>query len=369
MASDVSELQRIEDRPISIDPAAIEGEFARIWQESSTGGGDESSILLRTLNFVAVGPALWTVERFDKVMEMLPQRHPCRGILAVFSPEQPRLDASISAHCWRVSDTGRQHVCSEEVVLRGGVNDARSLASTVLALLVPELPVAVWVIGEIDMKADAIERMLEAADSVFVDSADTPDVTKGLRSAVTAYDLHHVEIYDLAWRRLLAWRDLVAQFFDGDEGMSRLATIQSIDITSGGERPASEAMLMAGWLVSRLGLSLADLDVHRAEITATLYDASRGVGLRISADSRKAGPGLTDVVLRTPEAEYVVQCHHESGHMHVREERAGGEYAHRTVAQVATDDATIFCDALDDHSDGDVFIDALRSAVSLLGEA
>ena len=36
--------------------------------------------------------------------------------------------------------------------------------------------------------------------------------------------------------------------------------------------------------------------------------------------------------------------------------------------QVATDDAKIFCDALDDHSDRDVFIEALRSAVSLLGE-
>ena len=63
----------------------------------------------------------------------------------------------------------------------------------------------------------------------------------------------------------------------------------------------------------------------------------------------------------------VVQSHAESGHMHVREER-DGESIHRTVAQVATDDATILCDALDDHSDGDVFIEALRSAVSLLRE-
>jgi glucose-6-phosphate dehydrogenase assembly protein OpcA len=367
MAPDVAALEHIEERPIAIDPAAIEGEFARIWQETAADGADASSVLLRTLNFVGVGPELWTVERFENVMEMLPQRHPCRGILAVFAGDQPRMEASISAHCWRAVGTGRQHVCSEEVVLRGGSGDARSLASTVLALLVPELPVAVWVIGEIDMKADAIARMLEAADSVFVDSADTPDVTKGLRDALAAHDEHHVQIYDLAWRRLLAWRDLTAQFFDGDEAVSRLATIQSIDITSGGDRPASEALLMAGWLVSRLGFSLADLDVHRAEITATLYDRSRGVGLRISADSRKPERGLAEVTLRTPEAEYVVQCHSESGHMHVREER-GGESLHRTVGQVATDDATVFCDALDDHSDGDVFIDALRSAVSLLGE-
>jgi glucose-6-phosphate dehydrogenase assembly protein OpcA len=368
MAPDVdapTQLERIEDRPIAIDPAAIEGEFASIWQASATG--DASSVLLRTLNLVGVGPELWTVERFERVMERLPERHPCRGILAVFSDQQPRLEASISAHCWRTTGAGRQHVCSEEVLLRGKASDARALASTVLALLVAELPVAVWVIGEIDMKADAIARLLEAADSVFVDSADTPDASRGLRDALAAHDLHHVEIYDLAWRRLNAWRDLVAQFFDGEEGVRRLAGIQSIDISCGGDRPASEALLVAGWLVSRLGLSLADLDVHRAEITATLYDASRGVSLRISTDARKIARALDHVVLRTSDAEYVVQCHPESGHMHVREERAG-ESLHRTVGQVATDDATILCDALDDHSDRDVFIDALRSAVSLLGE-
>lgn len=368
MASDVardSQLERIENRPIGIDPAAIEGEFARVWRESTTG--DDSSVLLRTLNFVGVGPALWTVERFERVMTTLPEHHPCRGILAVFSDDQPRLEASISAHCWRTAGAGRQHVCCEEVLLRGTARDARALASTVLALLVPELPVAVWVIGEIDMKADAIERLIEAADSVFVDSADTADPARGLRAALAAYDLHHVEIYDLAWRRLYAWRDLIAQFFDGDDGARRLASIQSIDITSGGGRPASEAMLIAGWLISCLGLSLADLDVHRAEVTATMYDASRGVSLRISADERKPARTLHEAVIRTPDTHYVVQYHPESGHMHVREEHAG-ESSRRTVSQLPTDDATILRNALDDHSDAAVFIDALRAAVSLLGE-
>ena len=363
MAQDVTGIERLEDRPIAISPAAIEQEFTRIWRETtSAGGADDSSVRLRVLNFVGVGPETWTVERFERVMESLPQRHPCRGVLAVTSPERQGLEASISAHCWRTS-TGGRHVCSEEVVLKAGPADELALASTVLALLVPELPLSVWVIGPIELDSRLVSELIDGAETVFVDSSDAPDVASALRAALDAHRRHDVAICDLAWRRLEVWRSLVAQFFDGDDGQKRLSQLQGIQI-SGGAGLSSEMLLMAGWFVSRLGLSLAELSRDGNTIGATLYDGTRGVTLNLSAgDQRRAR--LSEVKVRTSEAEFVVQTHPESSHMHVREEWPD-DSVHRTVAQVPTDDASLFAEALDDASDLPIFLEAAQSAVSLL---
>ncbi len=362
MAQDVTGIERLEERPITMSPAAIEEEFARIWRETAAAGADDSSIRLRTINFVGLGPEMWTVERFERVMESLPQRHPCRGVLAVVSPDRHGLEASISAHCWRTSAGGR-HVCSEEVVLRAGAEDEHALASTVLALLVPELPVHLWVIGAIDLESHVAAELLDAAETVFVDTADTVDVAGSLEAVLAAHRNHGVAICDLAWRRMSAWRALVAQFFDGDAGLGRLKQLQGIEIT-GGVGLSSEMLLMAGWFVSRLGLSPAEVERERDGINATLYDGSRGVALNVW-DGGVAGARLSEVKMRAAGAEFVVQAHPESGHMHVREEWPD-DSDRRTVAQDPTDDASVVAEALDDASDLPIFIEAARAALSLL---
>ena len=69
--------------------------------------------------------------------------------------------------------------------------------------------------------------------------------------------------------------------------------------------------------------------------------------------------------MRAAGGEFVVQSHSESEHMHVREEWPDRS-DHRTVAQVPTDDASVFADALDDASDLPIVLDAARGALSLL---
>ncbi len=365
MAPDVSGIDRLEDRPISVSPAAIEEEFMSVWRETAAAGGDDSSIRLRTLNFVGVGPETWTVDRFERVMESLPQRHPCRGVLAVTSPERRGLEASISAHCWRTSGDGR-HVCSEEVILKAGPADDRALASTVLALLVTELPLVVWVIGPIELDSYLVSELIDSAEVVFVDSADAGDAAASLQAALGARRRHDVAICDLAWRRAGVWRSLLAQFFDGDDGPHRLSQLESIEI-SGGAGISSEMLLVAGWFISRLGLALAEVRRDAERITATLYDGTRGVTVTLAAGGQHAAR-LTEVKVCTSEAAFIVQTHPESAHMHVREEWTGdASPVHRTVAQVAIDDASLLAEALDDASDLAIFLEAAASAVTLVG--
>ncbi len=363
MAPDVNDIEQVLDSPLSVEPSAIEAEFARIWRETASPGSDESSIRLRVVNFVGLARSDAERERFEDVMQALPQRHPCRGILAVAAPDHTGpLAASISAHCWRAG--GSRHLCSEEVVLAGGVADEQALASAVLALLVPELPVSLWAIAADDLQGKLLDLLLDAVDRVYVDSQGVRDLETFYRGIGVAHRAHDTAVFDLAWCRLSSWRGLVAQFFDGDSGAGRLSHLNEIEIVSGGNSASSQALLLAGWLISCLGMELADVSTSADVIQATLYDASHGVTVRIVNGDAHELP-LNSVRVRTSEADFIVELHSESGHMHVREEWPDAP-VHRIVARDPDDDASIFGEALDDTSGSTIFMDALESALALI---
>lgn len=362
MAQDVAPIERLEDRPITVDPAAIEEEFTRIWRETSGAGFDESTIRLRVVNFVGIAQSEEGEARFEDVMIQLPRRHPCRGLLAVSSASFVRLDATIAAHCWR-STGGRRHVCSEEVILHGGVTQEPELASAILALLVPEVPVVAWLIDAFDPGGYLAGEVLEAAALVFFDTAAAPVMSQALETAIATGEAHDVALADLAWSRTEAWRELIAQMFDGPDGPRELDAITSIEVRGGAGADSSEPLLLASWLVSRLGLALADADRSDGTLVASLYDGTRGVRLRIAPGERV----IDEVVLRTADAEFAVSCHAESGHMHVRETWDSGASS-RTVRQMDVSDAAIIALALDGVRDGIVYSEAVQAALALLGQ-
>lgn len=362
MAPDVAPIERLQEQPIAVNPAAIEEEFSRIWSETTGAGADESSVRLRVLNLVALARSADEAARFEAVMAVLPQRHPCRGILALTAHDRTRIDATISAHCWR-SGSGKRHVCSEEVLLTGGVAQEQELASAALALLVTELPVTTWFTGEPDDRGYLATEMIEASDAIVFDSARAATPEAGLRFASRVRDDHATACADLAWLRLAGWRDLIAQLFDGADGPRELAQVVSIEVSGAAGRRGAEPMLMAGWLVSRLDLALADIDAQDDRVDATLYAGTRGVRLSIAPGG---GAALARVAIRTPDAGFIIECHDESGHMHVRETWQVGA-SNRIVDEQPGDDATAMVAALDSTPDEAVYGDAVRAALALLG--
>jgi len=362
MAPDVNPIERITAAPIAVEPGGVEDALARLWRDTAGAGTDESTIRLRVLNFVAVASDDAGARRFAAVMDTLPGRQPCRGILAVTDAAASAVQASISAHCWH-SASGARHICSEEVTLRGA--QERPLASAVLALLVPELPVALWLIGDATVEQGLVSELLGAADRLFIDTSTSSDVKRALHAARRACGADGVTVVDLGWARMGVWRGLVAQFFDSDDALRALSRPQTIEIVTGGAAPSTEALLLAGWLVSRLELAVADLTQRTDGIDATLYSATRGVRLSVSASG---APGaVREVRIGTEAATFTVQQHDESGHMHVRADWPDAP-VHRTVAQRPEDDASLIAQALDDADDCAVFEDAARAALALLGE-
>ncbi len=367
MASNVeATIEPLEERPRQVSPASIEDEFTRMLRESAGSSGyDASSIRLRVLNFLAFTTAQDAGARFESVLQVLPQRYPCRAILARTDKDRERLEATVSARCWHASGEVRD-MCSEEVQLVASATQPQELASAVLALLVPELPVTAWVMDGPELRGRLSQELIEAADRIVTDTAVVPDIATGFRALLR--DMRDVDarIADFAWLRLEAWRAMVAQFFDGDAGMAELARINEIEIESERDALGSEALLLAGWLVSRLGLSLADLSADARHVDATLYDGTRGVTLKIVPPRADGSEPARRIHIRTTGCVMTVEMHPASGHMHVQE-AWGEQTTRRTVAVLRDDEASLVVMAQDDASDPAIYVDAVRSALALMG--
>lgn len=354
-------LERIEAHPIDVDARAIETEFDRIWQANGDGDEDAPGVRVRTLNLVAVGSAADDVRRFEDVMQDLPVEHPCRGIFAIAAAPHERLTASISAHCWPTVSAQR-HVCSEEIVLTGAATQEREVASAVLGLLVPELPLVVWVMGAPDAVQELPAKLLHAGDSVIVDSGRGTDVHAAYESIIALGSEHNVRCLDLAWVRLAAWRALLAQMFDGDAGGRELRQITHITIAGGTGAASSEAMLMGGWLASRLDYALADATAGDGDVQASFYAGSRGVRMSIAP-----GTGALDAVsVRTTDAQFAIERGVAGGHLHVREAWDSGAMQ-RVVEQTPQDEGRLIALTLDGLGDSAAYREAMAAAMALLG--
>jgi glucose-6-phosphate dehydrogenase assembly protein OpcA len=101
---------------------------------------------------------------------------------------------------------------------------------------------------------------------LVIDSAEFPDPLQGLietNELFGAKDYDHVGVSDLNWARLTLWRGLLADFYDVPAYQSHLERIDvaQIDYVApehGETFVAPQALLMAGWLASRLGWTLVD---------------------------------------------------------------------------------------------------------------
>jgi glucose-6-phosphate dehydrogenase assembly protein OpcA len=64
-------------------------------------------------------------------------------------------------------------------------------------------------------------------------------------------------VSDLAWARLTPWRELIAQFFDAPAMLAHLDTIErvviEVETRTGEPVDRTQALLLVGWLGSRLG--------------------------------------------------------------------------------------------------------------------
>jgi glucose-6-phosphate dehydrogenase assembly protein OpcA len=246
----------ISDR--RVDVAAIERQLAELWRAEKHDG--ERAVTRAALwNVVA---HTWNADEHARATEVLSRasaRVPQRTIVVRADPAgQEDIASWISANCHMIG--GGRQVCSEEVVIVAAGERVRHIPPLVNALLLPDMPVAVWWIGDLpDAQHGYVEALLDAADRLIVDSshfngaADLELVSRIGEQTTTAPA-------DLNWARLEEWRAATAALFDPPPMRERLRAIRRVRVTSGGDASFganAEGLLYAAWLTAQSGAELA----------------------------------------------------------------------------------------------------------------
>jgi glucose-6-phosphate dehydrogenase assembly protein OpcA len=245
---------------------------------------DRGGICTTSLNviaFVENDEALlhWLEESSDAFAEA----HGFRILL--LDASAPSTAYSVRTHCKEFNDT----LLTSLEQLQIGVKDvgAEELRSVVHDLLHPSVRNVLWWGGQ-HLKDDRFAQLAQLAQTIILFTS-RHDSLQALRELVQLADSETVEhIRDLAYLRLVAWQDMVAQFFDDAELAAELPRLTRVDVTAGSE---PEAYYLAAWLASRLSWA-----------PCGELDFCNSAGKPIRVDFHKEGPPrrIRGIKLQTP---------------------------------------------------------------------
>ena len=283
----------VED--VRVDVAAIERQLAELWRAERQ---EKESAVTRAALWNVVAHA-WTNEERMHAAEVLARASedvPQRTLIIQADPAAPDgIDAWISANCHLVGQS--KQVCSEEVSIVAGGARVHHIAPILSALLLPDMPVAVWWIG--DMPEDRhryAELLLDPADRLIVDSSRFTgpsdfDLVCRIAAASTTMPA------DLNWVRIEEWRAATATLFDPPPMRERLHRISRIQVRRSGGASFGEladALLYGAWFTAQTGIDIP-------------FDVAPGIGEEgIDSVEITFLDGLTSVIRRDAERGVVI---------------------------------------------------------------
>ena len=238
--------------------AKVERELAHLRLETAKANDSESMfphVRASVATLVAWAGEGGDAEAVRQVAAEVSPRHPCRSVVVV--PGPGAVEAEVTVQC-TLAPSAEHQVCVEQVVLHGG-SDAQA-ASAVEQLLLHDVPVVLWWVDGVP--TNSVGRLLDQADRLVVDTAGP----KGFNTAERLLDIvrerAHLWVADLDWVRLTPWRRAVAGAFEAPEARARLSAVEAVRVQS---PHRLRACLLAGWVVDRLDLRGADLEVDVAQ--------------------------------------------------------------------------------------------------------
>jgi hypothetical protein len=244
---------------IRVDIGSIERSLSEIWRVQKTEGSEDEAITRAALwNVVAHTSSSTDQAQATDVLCQTAASVPQRTIVIHADPAAPPdLVSWIGANCHLIG--GTKQVCSEEIAIVAGGDRVHRVPPLVQALLIPDMPVAFWWLGDLPHENEEyVQALLDPADRLIVDSsqfdnpADLALVTKVAEQTTTAPA-------DLNWVRLEEWRVAAASIFDPQEMRRRLQMIQRVRIIATvsqddplfGENVG--ALYFAAWLAAQSG--------------------------------------------------------------------------------------------------------------------
>jgi glucose-6-phosphate dehydrogenase assembly protein OpcA len=275
-----------DTNPGAID-AALRTALAQVHRENS------GYVPARVLNLVCVVDKQYGGEIANR-LRRVGRYHPSRTIVCSVDPKRTTLDAVATIAAPSEVRDGEIGLLRETVVVECGERHLKHLDRIVDPLVVTDLLTCVWAPHG---HHEAVDALLDLAQIVLTDSVDDPDPADAIHRARQLSE--KVYVVDLAWLRSTPWRERIAATFDPDPVRPELGTISSVTIRHHPDSAAS-ALLLVGWLASRLGWRVAPLMAQRGGvIEGSVHARRQDVRVRLEPDPRLQVRGLAGLTLST----------------------------------------------------------------------
>jgi glucose-6-phosphate dehydrogenase assembly protein OpcA len=274
-------------------PGAIEAAIRRLLVEAHQE--NVAYVPARVMNLVCVVDKEWSGEIANR-LRRVGRNHPSRTIVCAVEAKRTTIDAVATVAGPADTKPGDFAVLRETVVVTCGPGHLEHLDTLVDPLVVTDLPTMVWSPHGHPEAVDALRRM---AQVVLLDTVSEPDVDEALKRS---WDLS-TELYvvDLAWLRSTPWRERIAATFDPAAVRGDLQLISHVGVRHHPDSAAS-ALLLVGWLASRLGWEAGPLlfrDGAAATRKGKVHARRQDVEVTLEADPAMAVPGLAGVSLQS----------------------------------------------------------------------
>jgi glucose-6-phosphate dehydrogenase assembly protein OpcA len=237
---------------------------------------------------VDVGADLAEAAKLLDVIREVASSIPIRAVVVSTLPDaQPGIDAQIAVLA--TDGDGGSRVCGEDIVLQVRGPAASHLLSVVGPCTLRGIPVVAWFPTRPPHPND---ELVAAADRVLVDS------TRG--DAATAFPVYlelsrRQPVTDLAWIRLAPWRQNLVRLLSASALGEFASGVRHIE----SEGETGDRLLLAGWLMSRLGVAPDIVRVIDAEqLTLRLWaehdERHARIAVERPVESEVRGVALSD---------------------------------------------------------------------------
>lgn len=271
--------------PKHVDVDAVERELTALWSEIAPLPGEpEPATRACMSNLIVYAGSPAEARTLPEEIGTIVARHPARVLLLVADAAARGVEATVSALCHPAGGDGGR-ICSEHVTIEAARDAEASLPATARALLIGDLPSALWWASPHRPPAggSVFHELASLAEQVIWDSATWAGTTAGLGGVRAWAEAAGGElalprrrrVSDLVWRRLKPWRWLVAETLDPAREPGALAGLDEVELEHG-PGAVVEAWLLLAWLAACLGWRARRVATAEGERIEIAFDTPAG---------------------------------------------------------------------------------------------
>jgi glucose-6-phosphate dehydrogenase assembly protein OpcA len=339
----------------TLDVQAVERELNELWMQNAGAGKDEESAMLRArvLNLMVYVTDERAAREVDEMLMGVAAVHPCRALLLIAdaSGADRDIEMHVSSRCQLEGGAGGRHLCCEQVTLSASGRFAVELPSACVPLLVSDLPVFLWWHAGLHFEDEIFRELLRASDRVVIDTGASrrpPEDLRALAELLRGGRKKRQGVSDLNWARLTHWRSMLASLYDAHEHRESLSRLSRVRIDylapeTQSDSVAPKALLLAGWLASRLGWRVVT-EPARTSDGAQLFSFEqdgRAITVEfVSCEHEAIAPGgiaRVELMAESEPRQSFVAMHGEEGRDLKMQQATGAEDAQTTRVVTFTD--------------------------------